>query len=78
MHHLHQARKRAHLCDRLWHWLRLGLSIFLGHEEAPKVLVDDLGGKLHSILICKVGSYCFSGKLSERPSPLSSFGGVYT
>jgi len=42
----------TYLRHRLWD--RLGLSILLGHEEFPKVLIDNLGGQLHSILlICK-------------------------
>ena len=44
--------KMAHLWCNLLHWL--GLSILLGHEEAPQVLIDNLGRQLNSIiLICR-------------------------
>ena len=42
----------AHLRSDLLHWL--GLSILLGHEETPQVLIDNLGRQLNSIiLICR-------------------------
>ncbi len=42
----------THLRHKLWHWL--GLSILLGHEEAPQVLIDNLSWQLNSILlICR-------------------------
>ena len=45
-------RRVAHLRCNLLHWLRF--SILLGHEEAPQVLIDNLGWQLNSIiLICR-------------------------
>lgn len=42
----------THLRHKLWHWL--GLSILLGHEEAPQVLINNLSWQLNSILlICR-------------------------